>query len=120
VASLLGGGAVAWVATRPDEDGIPWPLRRVLRFNERMAEAIYNPQRRAPEFARPSTEHPQTLLCVEMNGQNLSEGDGAPRRWVSTVKYGYKCIKRVSVIDLTDERPADYWGKRGHDSYGGH
>jgi DMSO/TMAO reductase YedYZ molybdopterin-dependent catalytic subunit len=227
IATLLGGGAVGWVATRPDDDGIPWPLRRVLRFNERIAQGIYSPQRLAPEFARelateprvngrvglmspantddwtihvtgaadrhiplraikqlpmhemttefkcvegwsrvvnwkgvrladflqkfgapsqyvgmstlmdgrdaqgrpdryyvgfdrPSALHPQTLLCFEMNGQPITEGHGAPLRLVSTVKYGYKCIKRVSVVDLTDVRPADYWAKRGYDWYGGH
>jgi DMSO/TMAO reductase YedYZ molybdopterin-dependent catalytic subunit len=227
VGALLGGGAVAWVATRGEEDGIPWPLRRALRFNERIAKAIYGPQRLAPEFSpsmagelrvngrvglmsaaaidnwtvhitgaadrhvpisaikelpmhemttefkcvegwsrivswkgvrladflqkfgaaseyvgmstpidgkdaldredryfvgfdRASAAHPQTLLCFEMNGQPLTDGHGAPLRLVSTVKYGYKCIKRLSVIDLTNDRPADYWAKQGYDWYGGH
>src|SRR5262249_41184011 len=71
-------------------------------------------------FDRPRAVHPQALLCFEMNGQPLTEQHGAPLRLVSTVKYGYKCIKRVSVIELTDTRPADYWGKRGYDWYGGH
>lgn len=226
-AALLGGGAVGWVATRPDEDGIPWPLRRVLELNERVAQGMYSPLRLAPEFPRevaaeprvngrvglmsaaagddwtirvtgaaerrvplaalaqlpmhemttefkcvegwsrvvhwkgvrlsdflqkfgaestyvglstpvdgrdalgrsdryyvgfdrPSAIHPQTLLCLEMNGSPLTEGHGAPVRLVSTVKYGYKCIKRVSVIELTEHRPADYWAKRGYDWYAGH
>ena len=29
-AALLSGGAATWVATRTAEDGIPWPLRRML------------------------------------------------------------------------------------------
>jgi DMSO/TMAO reductase YedYZ molybdopterin-dependent catalytic subunit len=227
VAALLGGGAASWVATRALEDGIPWPLRRVLRFNEGVSQAIYGPQRLAPEFSpqlatdlrvngrvglmsaaatdnwtvhltgaadrhvpiaaikqlpmhemttefkcvegwsrivswkgvrladflqkfgvpsqyvgmstpvdgqdaqgnidryyvgfdRASALHPQTLLCFEMNGQPLTDGHGAPLRLVSTVKYGYKCIKRISVIDLANDRPADYWAKRGYDWYGGH
>ncbi len=37
----------------------------------------------------------------------------------STVKYGYKCIKRISVIELTEQRPPDYWAKRSYDWYGG-
>lgn len=227
VAALVGGGAATWIATRELDDGIPWPLRRVLRFNERIAQGIYRPQRLAPVFApelasdlrvnglvglmsavaadnwtvhitgaadrhiplsaikalpnytmttefkcvegwsriatwkgvrladflqkfgapsqyvglstpvdgvdaagrpdryyvgfdRPSALHPQTLLAFELNGQPLTEGHGAPLRLVSTVKYGYKCIKRISVIDLSDVRPADYWAKRGYDWYGGH
>jgi DMSO/TMAO reductase YedYZ molybdopterin-dependent catalytic subunit len=55
-----------------------------------------------------------------MNGQPLSEAHGAPLRLISAVKYGYKCIKRISVIELTDRRPADYWAQRGYDWYAGH
>ena len=69
---------------------------------------------------RPSALHPQTLLCYEMNGQPLTEGHGAPLRLVSTVKYGYKCIKRIGVIELSENRPADYWAERGYDWYAGH
>ena len=68
---------------------------------------------------RPSALHPQTLLCYEMNGAPLTEAHGAPLRLVSTVKYGYKCIKRISIIELTEQRPPDYWAKRGYDWYGG-
>jgi hypothetical protein len=67
-----------------------------------------------------SALHPQTLLCYEMNGQPLTEGHGAPLRLVSSVKYGYKCIKRIGVIELSDNRPADYWAERGYDWYAGH
>ena len=71
-------------------------------------------------FDRPSALHPQTLLCYEMNGAPLTQGHGAPLRLVSTVKYGYKCIKRIGVIELTEQRPADYWAQSGYDWYGGH
>lgn len=226
-AALAGATGVGWIATRPEEDGVPWPLRRVLEFNESVAQRFFNAQRLAPEFPaasaeslrenghvglmnparlddwivhivgkadrqiplsaikelpshemttqfkcvegwervvswkgvrladflskfgvpstyiglstppdgqtedgqpdryyvgldRPSALHPQTLLCYEMNGAPLTQGHGAPLRLVSTVKYGYKCIKRISMIDLTDQRPPDYWAKRGYDWYGGH
>jgi DMSO/TMAO reductase YedYZ molybdopterin-dependent catalytic subunit len=227
IAALLGAGGAGWIATRAEEDGLPWPLRRLLQMNESVAQAIFSPQRLAREFPReraveprvngmvglmsaakaddwtvhvtgaadrhvplsaikqlphyemttefkcvegwsrvvhwkgvrladflakygkpsefvglstppdgvdgqgrsdryyvgldvPSATHPQTLLCFEMNGAPLTEGHGAPLRLVSTVKYGYKCIKRISVIDLAASRPADYWAKRGYDWYGGH
>ena len=69
---------------------------------------------------RPSAVHPQTLLCFAMNGQPLTLGHGAPLRLISSVKYGFKSIKRISVIDLTDRRPPDYWAQRGYDWYAGH
>jgi DMSO/TMAO reductase YedYZ molybdopterin-dependent catalytic subunit len=227
IAALAGGSAATWLATRATEDGALWPLRRVLEFNERVAQSFYSPTRLAPEYAvdqaaeprvngrvglesplsgadwslrvigqrdrqiplsalkqlpaqemttelkcvegwsrivhwkgvrladfldkftvpteyvglstppdgkdangdvdryyvgldRPSALHPQTLLCYEMNGQPLSEAHGAPLRLISAVKYGYKCIKRIGVVELTDRRPADYWAQRGYDWYAGH
>lgn len=227
IAALAGASGVGWLASRPLDDGIPGPLRRVLEFNERIAQSLYSPDRLAPEFPtkyaeelrenghvglmsparlddwtvhltgavdqhvplraikelpayemttefkcvegwsriahwkgvrladlvakygaatpylglstpfdgvtpdgdpdrfmvgydRNSALHPQTLLAYELNGQPLTEGHGAPLRLVSTVKYGYKQIKRVSVINFTDERPPDYWAQRGYDWYGGH
>jgi DMSO/TMAO reductase YedYZ molybdopterin-dependent catalytic subunit len=71
-------------------------------------------------FDDASARHPQTLLCYEINGQPLTAEHGAPLRLVSTVKYGYKCIKRISVIELTNRRPPDYWAERGYDWYAGH
>jgi DMSO/TMAO reductase YedYZ molybdopterin-dependent catalytic subunit len=68
---------------------------------------------------RASAMHPQTLLCYEMNGLPLTPAHGAPLRLVSAVKYGYKSIKRIGVIELSDRRPADYWAQRGYDWYGG-
>jgi DMSO/TMAO reductase YedYZ molybdopterin-dependent catalytic subunit len=227
IAALAGGSALAWLATRPTVGGIPWPLRRVLQVNERVAQSLFDSHGLAPEFPahraveprvngrvgldaatdtqtwtvqvigkaeqriplaaikalpayemttelkcvegwssvvrwkgvrladflakygnpstyvglatpveavdsnggpdryyvgldEPSALHPQTLLCYEMNGQPLTEGHGAPLRLVSTVKYGYKCIKRIGVIELSDNRPADYWAERGYDWYAGH
>jgi DMSO/TMAO reductase YedYZ molybdopterin-dependent catalytic subunit len=227
IAALAGGSALAWLATRPSIGGIPWPLRRVLQINERVAQSLFDSHRLTPEFPayraveprvngrvglhaatdtqtwtvqvigkaeqrvplaaikklpayemttelkcvegwssvvrwkgvrladflakygspstyvglatpveavdsngnpdryyvgldQPSALHPQTLLCYEMNGQPLTEGHGAPLRLVSTVKYGYKCIKRVGVIELSENRPADYWAERGYDWYAGH
>ncbi len=67
-----------------------------------------------------SAVHPQTLLCYEMNGQPLSDGHGAPLRLVTTVKYGFKSIKRIGSITFSESRPRDYWAERAYDFYAGH
>jgi len=67
-----------------------------------------------------SAQHPQTLLCYEMNGQALPVEHGGPLRLVTTVKYGIKSIKRIGRITFTDERPPDFWAERGYDWYAGH
>lgn len=66
-----------------------------------------------------SALHPQTLLCYEMNGQPLAPLHGAPLRLVTTVKYGYKSIKRIGTIGFTNERPRDTWAEEGYDWYAG-
>ena len=66
-----------------------------------------------------SALHPQTLLCYEMNGADLTSGHGAPLRLVIPVKYGVKNIKRIGKITYTNDRPGDYWANEGYDWYAG-
>lgn len=67
----------------------------------------------------PSALHPQTLLCYEMNGADLTPDHGYPLRLVIPVKYGVKNIKRIGNITYTDDRPEDYWANEGYDWYAG-
>ena len=66
-----------------------------------------------------SALHPQTLLCYEMNGADLTMEHGAPLRLVCPVKYGVKNIKRIGTIAYTNRRPDDYWANEGYDWYAG-
>jgi len=66
-----------------------------------------------------SALHPQTLLCYEMNGAELTTAHGAPLRLVIPVKYGVKNIKRIGTITYTNDRPEDYWAGDGYDWYAG-
>src|SRR5262245_1940060 len=50
VAALAGLGAWRWLTTAVPEDGLPWALRRHLRFNEALAEGIGSPKGLAPTF----------------------------------------------------------------------
>src|SRR5262245_24288011 len=49
-AALAGLGAWRWLTTTTPEDGLPWPLRRVLRLNEALAESIGSPHGLAQTF----------------------------------------------------------------------
>jgi DMSO/TMAO reductase YedYZ molybdopterin-dependent catalytic subunit len=235
-AALAGLGAWRWLTTAAPEGRTPWPLRRLLRFNERLAERLGSPAGLAPTFldrdvsgpARVNGEvglsgaadaaswrlrvehegrraqtvplrdvqglprvdlvtelkcvegwgevmhfggarfrdfltrfrlgtrsgrapdpegdphdlfryvylatpdgdyyvgldmasalHPQTLLCDAMNWRPLTPEHGAPLRLYLAVKYGYKSLKRIGLIRFQDERPADFWARRGYDWYAG-
>jgi DMSO/TMAO reductase YedYZ molybdopterin-dependent catalytic subunit len=49
-AALAGLGAWRWLTTATAEDGVPWPLRRMLRFNQGLAEVLGGPRQLAPTF----------------------------------------------------------------------
>ncbi len=68
---------------------------------------------------RASALHPQTLLCYEMNGADLTSAHGAPLRLVIPVKYGVKNIKRIGAVAYTNLRPQDYWANEGYDWFAG-
>ncbi len=61
--------------------------------------------------------HPQTLLVTEMMGQPLTQKHGAPLRLHTPTKYGYKQIKRIGLLQYTNDKPDDYWTKLGYDWY---
>lgn len=63
--------------------------------------------------------HPQTLLAFEMNGQPLSQDNGAPLRLAIPVKYGIKNLKRIGKIFFSSRRPRDYWAEQGYDWFSG-
>jgi DMSO/TMAO reductase YedYZ molybdopterin-dependent catalytic subunit len=58
VATVAGLAAWRGLTTAAAEDGVPWPLRRVLRFNQGVAEALGAPHRLAPTFAAESVQTP--------------------------------------------------------------
>jgi DMSO/TMAO reductase YedYZ molybdopterin-dependent catalytic subunit len=59
VAVLAGFAGWKWLVTRSEEDGLPWPLRRVLRFNERLAQAAFRTSSKSPEFRRSAAQEPR-------------------------------------------------------------
>ena len=67
-AALAGLGAWRWLATRSADAGIPWPLRRVLRLNERAAKATFRPGHLAPEFPPAGAVSPRVNGLLGMTG----------------------------------------------------
>ena len=61
LAALAGGGAWAWVWTRGGADGASWPLRRLLRFNEGVAGALFTDKTGAKELPAGAAPAPPRL-----------------------------------------------------------
>ena len=62
--------------------------------------------------------HPLTMLATGMYGKELPKQDGAPIRLVVPWKYGFKNIKSIVKITLTDKEPPTTWNNYASDEYG--
>lgn len=84
--------------TRSFTSTIDWPYREGLRMDEAM--------------------HPLTILSVGMYGKTLPNQNGAPVRLVVPWKYGFKSIKSIVKIRLTDKQPRTTWQDMAPHEYG--
>ena len=62
--------------------------------------------------------HPLTLMAVGMYGEELPNQNGAPFRLVVPWKYGFKSIKSIVRITLTNKQPPTTWNTAGPNEYG--
>lgn len=62
--------------------------------------------------------HPLTLLATGLYGKPMPNQNGAPIRLVVPWKYGFKSIKSVVKITLTDTEPPTTWNLSAPDEYG--
>ena len=56
--------------------------------------------------------HPLTILAVGLYGETLPNQNGAPLRLVVPWKYGFKGIKSIVRISLTEKQPPTTWNKQ--------
>ena len=91
-------------ALRPDEmpgvayNVLDWPYVEGLRLDEAM--------------------HPLTIMATGIYGKDIPKQNGAPLRLVVPWRYGYKSIKSVVRITLTDTQPPTSWNKANAGEYG--
>ncbi len=91
-------------AYRPDEmpgvayPVLDWPYREGLRLDEAM--------------------HPLTIMATGIYGRDIPNQNGAPLRLVVPWKYGFKSIKSIVRITLTDTQPPTSWNMAGPREYG--
>ncbi len=85
----------------PDQDRIsviPYPYVEGLRLDEAL--------------------HDLTLMTTGMYGEELPNQNGAPLRLIVPWKYGFKSIKSIVKITLTDVQPPTSWNKYSKREYG--
>jgi sulfoxide reductase catalytic subunit YedY len=62
--------------------------------------------------------HPLTLLATGLYGKTLPNQNGAPIRLVVPWKYGFKSVKSIVKITLTDREPPTTWNIANPSEYG--
>jgi sulfoxide reductase catalytic subunit YedY len=62
--------------------------------------------------------HPLALLAVGLYGETLPNQNGAPFRLVVPWKYGFKSIKSIVKVTLTDKQPPTTWNITNAREYG--
>ena len=77
---------------------LEWPYREGLRLDEAM--------------------HPLTIMATGMYGRPITNQQGAPLRLVVPWKYGFKSIKGIVKIELTDMIPESTWVAAAPSEYG--
>src|SRR5688500_12500855 len=77
---------------------LDWPYTEGLRLDEAM--------------------HPLTILAVGLYGKTLMNQNGAPIRLVVPWKYGFKSIKSIVRMRLTEHQPSTAWNKAAPQEYG--
>ena len=119
---------------------IPWqgfPLKKLLDMVEPLGSAKYvafetyydkaqMPNGKYAGIELPYVEglrldeamHPLTLLATGLYGKPMPNQNGAPIRLVVPWKYGFKSIKSIVKITLTDQQPPTTWNKAASDEYG--
>ncbi|WP_171209259.1 MULTISPECIES: protein-methionine-sulfoxide reductase catalytic subunit MsrP [unclassified Ruegeria] len=91
-------------AYRPDEmpgtrfPVLEWPYREGLRLDEAM--------------------HPLTIMATGIYDRPIPNQNGAPLRLVVPWKYGFKSIKSIVKITLTEDEPPTSWNMSAPHEYG--
>jgi len=102
---------VGWQGVRFDDllaAAKPLPAARALRFVS--AEDPYE-----DSLTLAQAREPDAMLAYTMDGSPLERKHGAPARLVMPQMYGYKGVKWVSKIVVTDRVEDGYWQQRGYD-----
>lgn len=98
-------------------------LSHILNVAEILPQARYVVYDSIQEYWRDSIDiaealHPQTLLTYGMNGRDLPVGHGGPLRLRVPRQLGYKSVKYITRLTVTDTLKG-YWQKTGYAWYAG-
>ncbi len=103
----------------------PTSAAKYVRF-ETLNDSSRMPGQKEPWYTWPYAEglrldeamHDLTLIATGVYGNPLPAQNGAPLRLAVPWKYGFKSIKAIVRITLTDTQPTSLWMAAAPDEYG--
>jgi len=93
IAVGAGWAGLRWLDTRPVEDQLIWPLRRVLQFNERLLRGTFRRAALAPEFPRSAAREP-------INNYHDETPEIEPSEWSLTLKGAHGGEQELDLDDI--------------------
>lgn len=84
------------------------PTARAVRF--RSFDGAYS-----ESLTLSQAQRDDVLVAHRLEGSELSDAHGGPVRLYVAPMYGYKSLKWLNEIELTDEVIPGYWEERGYD-----
>ena len=94
-AAAAGFAGWYWLRTRSPDAGVPWPLRRALDFNAKLAQAYFNDARLSPTFPSDRAGEPR------VNGQYGLDGQLDAAKWKLRVEVpARKDVQQFSMHDI--------------------
>ncbi|WP_374440799.1 protein-methionine-sulfoxide reductase catalytic subunit MsrP [Stella sp.] len=119
---------------------VPWtgfPMKAMVEFARPLASAKYvvfqtfmdpkvAPGQRQSWYPWPYTDgltvaeatNELAFMATGLYGKPLPKQNGAPIRFVTPWKYGFKQVKSIVRVEFTDKRPVGYWEKLQSSEYG--
>ena len=86
------------VASGQRQSWYPWPYTDGLTIEEATNELAF--------------------MATGIYGKPLPKQNGAPLRFITPWKYGFKQVKSIVRVEFTDKRPVGYWEKLQSSEYG--
>ena len=117
-AALAGFGALSWLTSRREDDGVPWPFRQALRLNEQLARDYFSPNRLAPGFPPAAAgdrvngdvglDQPIDLSAWKLSVEGLAGRD-------EPLSLPLDAVKRLPRVEMTTEfKCIEGWSKVMH------
>jgi DMSO/TMAO reductase YedYZ molybdopterin-dependent catalytic subunit len=110
-------GFFGWLYNADREDNVPWPLRRVLGFNERVGRAAFRRGRLAPEFPAGRAAEPRVNGRIGLAAASgpagwrlTAESEGRPRLHLSLDEL--KALPKAEMV--TELKCIEGWSEVVH------